>query len=310
MRKITTLFALFAAIPLATNAQDYIQYFDGADTLFSDQYNPQSILIELEADSNNIWQIGMPQKTIFDAAATFPNALVTDTLSNYPTGDTSRFEFTLVPWTSWGVLAVQWKQKIDMRHGLDGGNIEFSVDEGDTWESAFNSPYVYNFYGFEAENQDTLINGDMVFTGVDSTWRDIWLCYDMSWASSLGSIRFRYTFTSDANPVNATGEGWMIDNLYAHITVWHSVNEKKRDHYLKVYPNPASDQVRIDIEKQNEFHIIEHMRLINHSGELVGEWHTLPTNFFIDVRSLPNGMYTLVVQTNIKTETVSISVQH
>jgi hypothetical protein len=115
MKKIyLTISSLFLAIGFSS-AQPFYQYFDGADTSLSN-----SIFIQLDTSSANIWQIGRPQKSLFDSAATFPNALVTDTLNYYPDSNVSRFTFKVVPWFSWGVLALQWKQKLDMDLHHDG----------------------------------------------------------------------------------------------------------------------------------------------------------------------------------------------
>ena len=175
MKAQITTYLLTLIFPLVSFCQyEFYQYFDGADT---NEFS--SILIDIDTASSNIWQIGAPQKSIFDSAATTPNVIITDTINYYPSNNTSSFQYTIIPWTTWGILAIQWKQKLDMDFGKDGGIIEFSVDGGNTWQSAFDNPYVYNFYGFDTNNVDTLQTGEDAFTGVDSTWKDIWLCYDM-----------------------------------------------------------------------------------------------------------------------------------
>ena len=47
--------------------------------------------MELDTSASNIWQIGKPQKIIFDSASTVPNAIVTDTINFYPINNISRF---------------------------------------------------------------------------------------------------------------------------------------------------------------------------------------------------------------------------
>lgn len=288
--------------------QNYQQYFDRADTICDPNISPSSICISISGDSANIWQIGIPQKSIFDSAATFPNALLTDTIDFYPPNNSSGFQFTIVPWTNRGVLAIQWKQKLDMDEGLDGGKIEFSVDAGATWQNVFNNPHVYNFYGFQPTNQDTLPNGEVVFSGTDSLWRDIWLCYDMTWLSLNDSIRVRFTFTSDT--IDNPKEGWIIDNMLAHLTIIHTVSEVKPEKYLNVYPNPTSDIIHIETQKIQDFHIIEQMVLVNSAGQIVDEWKRIPTKFFINVKKYSNGLYNLNIKTNIKSETVPIVINH
>ena len=308
MKRNITLQILMLFILNFSFAQEAHQYFDGADTLCNPYYYPNSICISIDDDSTNIWQIGKPQKAIFDSAATHPNALLTDTINFYPPNNTSSFQFTVLPWINWGILALQWKQKMDMDKDLDGGKIEFSVDGGTTWENAFNNPYVYNFYGYQEMNEDTLPNGDFVFSGTDSLWRDIWLCYDMTWITFNDSLIVRFTFTSDS--IDNNREGWMIDNMLSHVTIIHTVDEAKQEKYLNVFPNPASDIIHIEAQKLQDFHIIEQMVLVNANGQIVDEWNNIPTKFFINSKKYSNGHYYLNVKTNIKSETVPLIINH
>lgn len=289
-------------------SQSFRQYFDGADTVYNTNIWESSLRIIMDDDSSNIWQVGVPQKNIFDSAATLPNALLTDSINYYPPNNSSSFQFSYKPISNWGVLAIQWKQKLDMDAGLDGGKIEFSVDSGTTWQNAFSNPYTYNFYGFLAANVDTLPNGDTVFTGTDSLWRDVWLCYDMNWLSTNDSMIVRFTFSSDS--IENNKEGWMIDNISIHRTMIHTINEVESERYLKIFPNPASDIIHIEAQKLQQFHIIERMLLVNAVGQVVDEWKNIPTKFFINTRKYSNGSYYLNIKTNLKSETVPIIINH
>ena len=144
MKKLSLSTVLLFLIVRSSTAQFHTQYFDGADTSL---YN--AILIDIDSDSSNVWQIGIPQKIIFDSAATLPNAIVTDTINFYPSSDTSRFIAKVyLNGNNWGIFALQWKQKLDLDTAFDGGIIEYSTDTGNTWVNVFNNPNVYNFYGF------------------------------------------------------------------------------------------------------------------------------------------------------------------
>lgn len=280
---------------------EFYQYFDGADTV------DNSIVIEYDTSSNNIWQVGMPQKNIFNSAATLPNALVTDTINFIPTNDTSSFQYNITPWNTWGILAIQWKQKLDMDSVLDFGIIEFSVDSGSTWQNAFGNPYVYNFYGYDQSNVDTMPNGEMAFTGTDTTWRDIWLCYDITWLNFNDNVMVRHTMLSDS--VDNQNEGWLIDNLLAHVTIIHTVAEVEQEEYIKAYPNPTTGRLDISLKKINGPHIIEKMELLDASGRRINQWENIPTKYFIDMAGLQNGVYYLRLKTNLSKEVVKVVLQ-
>lgn len=292
---------VFSREPLFS--QYYEQYFDGDNTSPSN-----SVIIEFEPSQDNIWQIGKPQKEIFNKAATSPNVLITDTINPYPPKNISSFQFKIQPYWS-GILAVQWLQKLDMESGEDAGIIEFSFDKGDTWYNAFNNPYVYNFFGFDSANQVVMDNNEQAFSGTDTIWRNVWLCFEYSWLNYINEdLYFRFTFQSGVS--DSKKDGWMIDNLTAHVSVIHTISNKKSEQYLTVYPNPVKDILYIETEKIQAFHIIERMELINAQGQLVDKWENIPTKFFIDTRKYSNGAYFLNIQTNIKSETVRVSIEH
>lgn len=300
------LYKLFACLFLTTvsSAQSWVQYFDGADTAESN-----SILVDIDTTGGNVWQIGPPQKQIFDSAATVPNVLVTDTINFYPSNDSSSFTFQVVPWMQWGIFALQWKQKIDMDSSMDVGTIEYSND-GINWVSAFGNPYVYNFYGFTPGDTVTTASGMHGFSGTDTTWRDIWLCFQMSWLQQWSfndTITFRYTIHSDS--LDNQREGWMIDNMQMHITIVHTAKGEQKDAYQKVFPSVTDGIVNIETMALNEFHIIENMQLIDATGRVVKEWKDLPTRFWIDISDQPNGSYMLKIQTNKQTNTFPVILQ-
>ncbi len=301
MKNLYALTLLFATFIFNCSAQYFSQYFDGEDTVFE-----YSVNVELDTSASNIWQVGKPQKIIFDSASTFPNALVTDTINFYPKNNISRFRIKILnEYTNYGIFALQWNQKLDLDSNFDGALLEFSIDNGETWQNAFNNPYVYNFYGYEDDNEDTLTTGEFVFSGTDSVWKNIWLCFDMSWMEMLpDTFNFRYSLLSDS--IDNNKEGWMIDNILANITYYHTVKDVVQNSYLNVYPNPTTNIIYIEAQKLMEFHIIKNMELINAQGKTVEIWNNLPTKFWFDTELYPAGFYFLKVETNIKTETIPI----
>ncbi|HTB31998.1 MAG TPA: T9SS type A sorting domain-containing protein [Bacteroidia bacterium] len=305
MKKTYLVTLLLIGISYFSKAQyTYYQYFDGADT---SSFN--SILIKLDTSRTNIWQIGRPQKPIFDSAYSLPNDIVTDTIHNIPPNNTSRFSLKLLPWNTYGILVLQWVQKLDMQFGHQGGYVEFSVDTGKTWQNAFNNPHVFNFYGFQPANEDTVSAGNYAFSGTDSTWRDIWFCLDMSWlSSSRDSVIFRFTLQTDTGIYSK--EGWEIDNMMARQDIAHPVHEVHDKDYVDLYPNPTAGQVNVSIQNINDFHIIEHMELEDAQGRTVQTWKNVPTQFWFDTSTYPNGVYFLNVTTNIKSERVLLVVKH
>lgn len=312
MRNLFTMLLIAVLLPAKAYCQSqFTQYFDGADTIVN-----QNIFIDIEPSEGNIWQIGPPQKNLFHSAASVPNLLVTDTINPYPTNDTSMFSFSVPDEFGNGlgfaaIVAVQWKQKLDYDFRKDGGKIEFTLDDGLTWESAFDNPYVYNFYGFDGANLDTLGDGQYAFTGTDTTWRDIWLCFDYGLPLYYeNDLTLRFTSVSDSLQGSVPREGWMIDNLLCHVTWLHTINKIEGDDvYMTVGPTPTKDRLFIETEHIEGPHFIEHMELRNTEGKCVQEWAMSPTKFFIDIGHHPTGIYFLHVKTNVKSETFKVLIE-
>ncbi len=281
------------------------QYFDG------DTSTQVGILnINIDTSSSNVWQIGRPQKSIFNSASTLPNALITDTVNFYPTNDTSSFLFGINRiWNNFGIVAIQWKQKLDMEKGHDGGIIEYSSDTGKTWTNVIHDPNVYNFFGFNYNNIDTLGSGEYAFSGLDSTWKDIWLCVDPNWLFAFSdTLLVRFTLKSDS--IEHNREGWIIDNMLVHVTFAHTINEEDREQYMTVSPNPTTGRVNISTKKIEEYHVIEKMELVNMEGKVVQQWGLSPTKYFIEIDHHPDGIYFLYVKTNKGQEKFKIILEH
>lgn len=296
--KTKLLFCLFILAANSLFSQGYYQFFDGNDTsAFS------SLFPVFDTSTSNIWQIGEPSKVIFDSAFSNPNAILTDTVNNYPSGDTSRFQFNINPnpfGIPAGILAMRWAQKLDMKENRDGGIIEYSVDTGASWKNVFTDPYVYAFYGFNSSNAMTVAGWQDGFSGTDSSWKDIWLCFDQSFLTTLDTIQIRFTFLSGQNA--GSHEGWMMDNFILHNTFIHTVDEEKQEEYMRVYPTATSDLLEIRTQKQKGFHIIENIHIYDHLGRLAKSYGTCPTKFTLSLADLPKGHYIVKIQTNLRTE--------
>lgn len=284
------LFSLFS------NGQELAQYFDGADTIPS-----ETLLIEFDTSATNIWQVGPPQKIIFDAASTVPNVLVTDTINTYPDSITSSFQF-FIPYdvVGWSLaFAIQWNQKIDFELNQDGGLVEFSADSGLTWNNAFTHPDVYNFYGFEIIG-GTLPSGEPCFTGTDTNWRNIWLCFLSDIVSEDNDFIVRFTFVSDTN--NTNQEGWMIDNFLVQPTFFHPVAEQSRPDNFKVYPTLVERSLTLEKINMSSDFMVKSISIIDLGGNLIRSVSNLSDVDMIDVSDLPAGKYLLKIESSEKKE--------
>lgn len=59
------------------------------DITFDDPAYLSKVILQPETSGINCWQIGHPQKTIFNTAYSPVNVMITDTVNAYPANDTS-----------------------------------------------------------------------------------------------------------------------------------------------------------------------------------------------------------------------------
>ena len=218
--------------------------------------------LEFEKTDNNLWEIGVPNKSFFDSAYSFPNALATDLKSNYSSGNTS--VFYLIESVESPTLTTRselpFYYKLDTREGRDGMYIEVSYDNGENWWNIINDTvqlqgsYEYTNpdtgepitggAGISIENgyskSDTLMNGIPCFTGSQSSE---WIEFRSSRffpsmdSDALDSIFYRFTFKSDTGISNMNGI--IIDNLFFYLELEPlSVNNQVSESEYIVYPNP------------------------------------------------------------------------
>ncbi|MFK7968940.1 MAG: T9SS type A sorting domain-containing protein [Bacteroidia bacterium] len=280
------------------HSQELFQRFDGQDTIWGN-----ALAIIPDSSVGNIWQIGPPQKAIMNRAFSLPNALLTDTINTLSANDSSRFYVTGLQNSLYFVAAVRWAQILDYEEEMEGGMIEFSGNSGREWRNIFGSPYVYNLFGFNLNNVDTLPNGELGFTGTDSTWKDIWLCFDGSWLSLQSEFLLRFTSYSDT--ISHSSEGWALDNLAITQTFVHTINGEKPKAYMSVYPNPSSSGIfQIETQRVNEFHIIETLEVHDAQGRLIQSHREVPIKFYVDLKEFPDGIYTISAKTNLREKQV------
>lgn len=192
---------------------------------------------------HNIWQTGIPQKTIFDSThyLSLPKAIVTDTLNAYPANDTSAFTLKLhgQSWGGWSLLSLTFFYQIDI-DSTSIAKFEFSADSGVSWTNLFDSDYAINvnsvayIMGMEVSNS---------FNFSPAGWHGVVVnSIDATQYAINDSMLFRFTFIS--GNVTTPHDGWMIDNfqiLYCPMGVPTVKNDAAR-----IWPNPCFDEVNVE----------------------------------------------------------------
>ncbi|HMC96510.1 MAG TPA: hypothetical protein VKG92_02570, partial [Flavobacteriales bacterium] len=214
----------------------------------------------VELDSiypGNVWQVGAPDKVVFDSAYSAPNALVTDTLLPYPITGTTYAEFHM-PVDYFGELVqLDFRQRMDVDSGEALGWVEWYDPVTIGWhrfmaDSAWLGEAGESMYYGDG---GTLTDSGLVFSHSSTGWtlEDLTFgCNALMVAGDRGgqpdtTMRFRFAFQASANSNGR--DGWMIDDVVFGIIGPCSGIEEHGRTPLSIFPDPASSEVylRMDI---------------------------------------------------------------
>ncbi|MEO8590199.1 MAG: hypothetical protein ABI432_12570 [Flavobacteriales bacterium] len=237
-------------LSISANAQYLVNNFDGNNGW-------PELPIVIDTAASNLWQIGPPQKTVFQSAHSPVKVIVTDTVQPYPAGNVSQFTVLLPTdqWSPWPEFFLDFQQKLDMDSAHAGAYIEISYDTAATWMNVFEdwvNPPVVQFYDETGDpvTPVQLSNGQTGFTGsLGSEW--IWssFCWVQSGIPLPDTVRMRFTFYSDS--LALPGDGWMLDDFEYVVYIAHPISEYiKKEGFFVIAPNPMSDRLYIayDVE--------------------------------------------------------------
>jgi hypothetical protein len=143
------------------------------------------------------------------------------------------------------------------------------------------------------KNTDTLATGAFVASTLTSTWQlfDIPLDYSTTITGSPTTMNI-VMLSSAYNP--QVGSSLKIDDLN-FIYNPLNVTENKSNDMISVYPNPATENISIDLSK---FNSPSSINIYNSLGELVSKSENCSNNNNISVNHLSNGVYSVEVLNN------------
>ncbi len=228
---------------------------------------------------NNKWQIGRPNKTVFNAAYSAPNAIVTDTLHQVSSNDTSIF-YINVPVNAWlGLESMSFYYKLNIDTG-DLALMDWSGDTGTHWHNILtDTNQLFTFY-----------SGVPNFSVSTTGWANL-LMYARypNWEAltSLPYYTLRFTFISGSN--TTPRDGWMIDNFNIGYN-GEAVPELVKATDTKLYPNPVTNTLSLSANAP-----IGIVSISNILGQVVYQQNTQSDKEIIDVSTFPNGVYYLKI---------------
>ncbi len=249
---------------------------------FEDTYYLDRVWIDTVSNPNNTWQIGTPDKIIFNSAHSPTHAIVTDTLHPYPVNDTSSFIITHIRAPLGGgntVLLLDFYFQMNTDTLTDHGIIEASIDHGITWINLMTEDSTYQLWWIEPK---PILSGNTIG----------WTHFSLNLAALTyvfgysDTLLYRFTFVSDGIQTNK--EGWIIDD-FTFNDYWEGIQEIQNNDLISIFPNPTSDGLTIHGTNASSTQIVH---VFKNTGQLVYN----NSNFQgerIDTRQLSNGIYLL-----------------
>lgn len=266
--------------------------------------------IVINNPESNMWQIGQPSKSLFNASHGGIKAILTDTTHFYPPNDTSSFIFVIQnPYTWTCFTSMEFWHKYDMDTIGDMGLIDASYDGGNTWVSVtdtINLPWGSDFWwdpDFHV-NSGSYTQHPVITNGASDGWilsRFNWQWFIPVVTDSIiinpDSLMIRFTFISDSLVKNK--EGWMIDDILVSSAEWQICSSDKRkevESEFSVFPNPFQNSTRIQSTRMLRQ---ASMNLYHTSGKRVLQQHIINGNSInLQRDGLAAGLYLLQIIEN------------
>jgi hypothetical protein len=305
MKKQITFFIILLCF-CTVNLKAQIDYGWYVNPVFQCDFETTCPKINLHPEvPYNLWQVGIPSKTVFDSAYSPQRALVTDTSNTYPMGNDSWFDVKLwIPWEFTNPL-VSFYHKWDMDSLTEGAWIDISYNNGLSWKNiiydtamiSYNWPFInsVNLYGVN----DTLNNGTPAFTGNSNGWvltQFQWIWFipikDNGWPEN-DTILLRFHFLSDSN--ETAKDGWMIDDFHIDdVQFPGSIKEYGSLGQLKLWPNPITDELNLRMDGQRIFSA----EVFSYEGRLVCAFSDPSGLEKLSTQQLKPGLYWVMIKSD------------
>jgi hypothetical protein len=269
---------------------DYILNFDQPQYLF-----------HLKIDTLNYpgrsWQMGPPQKDIFNESFSYPNVMVTDTLDPYPVNDTSVFIIKNLgtQGVMYGIEVLQGFYYVNSDSLNDYGLIEFSPDNGLNWIDLVNDTSSLPNISWWSEKP--------VLTGNSNGWiyfevmlMDIGSAFRMNFGDT---IRYRFSFISDNVPEEL--DGLMYDSFMFYEFIEGISEIRFKSIKSTISPNPGKDLFRIDFE--NPYNDSFQLNIYDEKSRLMYSNDNVKGVFAeFNAKGLSSGIYFYKLTNNIRHE--------
>ncbi len=223
--------------------------------------------VEAEIDSSN-WIYGIANGVVFNDTAT-SNTSYFSSQGTYVRNEQSYVDGACFDFTSLERPMIVFNLMTDFNTGFDGGNLQYSTDNGITWNNLGGLNTGINWFdnsAISSQPGEQLVGWSSIS---DADWREARHSLDV--VAGVNDVKLRFAFGTDPNSI-ALGEGMAFDNvwigersrlvLFEHFTNMSSVFAESIDGYVDGIVDSNSLDV-VDIQYHIEAGGIDEFNLSN-----------------------------------------------
>lgn len=226
-----------------TLSQSFLANSSTSSPLKVNSFENELDIFLVETNSETMWELGTPNKTLINAAATGAKSYVTKLSGNHPNETTGYLYTSCYDLSAINNPVMAFKMAFDIENEWDYLVVQYSIDSGGEWNilgsaddiNWYNSSAITDSSGgaslpgkqWTGEGENTNSRG-----GTNADYRDY--SYDLSSFASEKNIIFRFAFFADQL---TNEEGASIDDFVINGTL-SNIDNVLENSFL-VYPNPS-----------------------------------------------------------------------
>ena len=266
-------------------------------------------IINYNETPGSIWERGVPNDALLNAASSGTSAYATDLDADYPNNTKSYLITQCYDLTQLANPVLRFDMAFDLEENWDILYIEYSTDGGQNWDILGRNTSTPNWYNSDRTNtssggSDCYNCPGAQWTGTDGTIKEY--AYDFAANAGTGetdltsatNIVFRFVFHSDHN---TTKEGVVIDDLVIDGTPLSVENESISA--FSLYPNPAQDQLIIKPYQNNKINQVEIFDTLGKRVQLNTSFDHGQEQYRLNINMLADGLYLIKISIDGKTVT-------
>lgn len=193
---------LFSFFPVIEFSEEITQYVDAFET-------EKGWFQNLDKETP-LWQWGSPNGSVIAEPSSVNKVWTTNLTDSYGPGENDWLSSPCFDFSTLKNPMISFQTWIDSETGLDGSVLEYSTNNGDSWEEVGTDASGLNWYNtnFLAANI-----GDLGWTGRGTSWKRS--AHVLDHLGNEPQVRFRLVFKSIASVLpTATNNGFAFDDLY------------------------------------------------------------------------------------------------